>query len=69
MPNILYEATINSNLAGYEEKAYKGISKPPFKERFGNHKKSFNNVGYKTDTELSKEVWKIKEQGGNYRIS
>ena len=69
MPNILYEATIDSDLAGYEEKAYKGISKPPFKERFGNHKKSFNNVGYKTDTELSKEVWKIKEQGGNYRIS
>jgi hypothetical protein len=69
MPNILYEATIDSDLAGYEEKAYKGISKPPFKERFGNHKKAFNNVVYKTDTELSKEVWKIKEQGGNYRIS
>ena len=69
MPNVLYEAHINSDLAGYVEKAYKGISKPPFKERFGNHKKAFNNVAYKKDTELSKEVWKIKEKGGNYTIT
>ena len=69
MPNILYEAKISSNLVGYEEKVYKGVSKPPFKTRFGNHKKAFNNIQYKTDTALSKEVWKIKEQGGNYNIS
>ena len=68
-PNILYEATISSNLAGYVDKAYKGISKPIFKTRFGNHKKSFNDVKYKTDSSLSKEVWKIKELGGRYNIS
>ena len=69
IPNILYEATIRSNLAGYEEKVYKGVSKPPFKLRFGNHKKSFNNIQHKTDTELSKEVWRIKGLGGTFNVS
>ena len=69
IPNILYEATIKSNLAGYGEKVYKGVSKPPFKLRFRNHKKSFNNIEYKTDTELSKEVWRIKGLGGTFNVS
>ena len=50
-------------------KIYKGISEPPFKDRFGNHKKSFNHVSYKSDTSLSKEVWKIKNLGGTPSIS
>ena len=29
MPNILYEATISLNIEGYENKVYKGVSKPP----------------------------------------
>ena len=69
IPNILYEATIKSDLAGYGEKVYKGVSKPPFKLRFRNHKKSFNNIEYKTDTELSKEVWRIKGLGGTFNVS
>ena len=67
--NLLYEAAITSDLPNYGEKIYKGISEPPFKIRLGNHKKAFNNVRYKTDTCLSKEVWYIKNLGGSYHIS
>ena len=68
-PNILYEGKLTSDLPNYGEKIYKGISEPPFKDRFGNHKKSFNHVNYKSDTSLSKEVWKIKNLGGTPSIS
>ena len=68
-PNLLYEGTITSDLPNYGEKIYKGISEPPFKNRFGNHKKSFNNAKYKTETCLSKEVWNIKSLGGTYNIT
>ena len=66
--NVLYEAKINSNLRNYPEKVYKGITAPIFKARYGNHKKSFNNVKYYKESELSKEVWKIKNKGGEYNI-
>ena len=68
-PNLLYEGNITSDLPNYGEKIYKGISEPPFKNRFGNHKKSFNNIKYKTETCLSKEVWNIKGLGGTYHIT
>ena len=65
---VLYEATIESNLRGHTAKVYKGITAPIFKSRYGNHKKSFNNTKYRDDSTLSKEVWKIKDKGGDYRI-
>ena len=65
----LYEATVSSDLANYGEKVYLGISEPEFKARFKNHEKSFNHEKYKKETELSKEIWKIKENHGSYSIS
>ena len=62
--NLLYEATVTTNLPNYSDKVYKGISEPSFKERYGNHKKSFNHLKYKSDTCLSTEIWKIKNLGG-----
>ena len=61
--NIVYEATITSNAQNNEVKTYMGISEGPFKKRFANHKKSFNHVKHKKETELSKEYWKIKNKG------
>ena len=66
--NVLYEARINSNLRNYREKIYKGITASIFKTRYGNHKKSFNNIKYYNESELSKEVWIIKNRGGEYNI-
>ena len=62
--DILYQCSVSSNLPSRKIKHYKGICSTTFKSRFGNHKMSFNNMRYKNETELSKEVWHIKELGG-----
>ena len=61
--NVLYEATVTSPEEGYAEKQYVGISEPPFKTRLRNHTRDFNNEAYDKTTELSKEVWKVKNRG------
>ena len=66
--NVLYEATVTSTLRNYGEKQYKGITYNPFKVRLGNHEKDFRDVKYRNETELSKEVWKIKDKGGQYEV-
>ena len=40
-----------------------------FKERCRNHNKAFNNERYRTDTELSKEVWAVKNKNVTPKIS
>ena len=67
-PNVLYEATLTTNIENYGEKLYKGITATTFKERYGNHLKSFNHEKYEKETELSKEVWRIKRQNKEFRI-
>ena len=38
-------------------KIYYGVCETAFKPRYANHKKTFNNIKYQTDTELSIENW------------
>ena len=59
--NIVYQATVCSDKPEYKEKVYIGSSATTFKFRCANHLKSFNTNRYKNDTELSKEVWELKE--------
>ena len=59
-PKTVYEASITSNEPNYKEKKYIGISEPIFKKRYANHQKSFKSMKYENETELSKEVWRIK---------
>ena len=67
--NIVYEATVTTNAPNYTPKTYIGISEGSFKKRFANHKKSFNHVCYEKETELSKEVWKLKNEGEDPKIT
>ena len=60
--NIVYKTTLTSDTPNNTPKTYIGISEGPFKLRYANHKKSFNHRKYINDTELSKEVWKIKDR-------
>ena len=39
-----------------------------FKERYGNHKKSFSNPKYENETKLSKYLWKIKNAGKRHSM-
>ena len=66
---VMYEATVTSNLPRYEVRTYKGITKRPWKERFKEHKKSFKNKKLMNDTELSKEIWRIKDKGGTFTVN
>ena len=65
-PNAMYEATVTSpDEEYYPEQLYVGITEPPIKIRHGNHNRDFNDEEYAKSTELSKEVWKIKNRGFN----
>ena len=66
--NVLYEAEVTSDIENYGAKVYKGITATAWKDRHGNHLKSFNHRKYKDDTELSKEIWRIKDKGKSYAI-
>ena len=67
--NVLYKANITSTTENYRNKIYYGISETKFKSRYANHRKSFKNRKYNTDTELSNEMWKLNEQNKNVDIS
>ena len=59
--NILYQANVTPAGENSETKVEYGICKTTFKLRYANHKKSFNHSNRKSDTELSNEFWKIKD--------
>ena len=59
--NILYQANVTPVGKNSETKVEYGICKTTFKLRYANHKKSFNHRNRKSDTELSNEFWKIKD--------
>ena len=66
--DVLYTGELTSTLNNYGTKIYKGICSTTFKERLGNHRKAFNHEKYKADSELSKEIWHIKQKGGAYQV-
>ena len=66
---IVYKACIDSNLPNYKQKEYKGICATTFKVRFGNYKNEFKDVKYRNRTELTKEVWAIKDRKGVPKVS
>ena len=57
--NVLYQASITTNEENPKTKIYYGVSETAFKLRYTNHKKTLNNVKYRTDAELSNEYWNI----------
>jgi hypothetical protein len=40
-----------------------------FKERYRNHKKSFTNATYMNETEMSKYIWKLKQNGRHFSLT
>ena len=48
---------------------YIGLTEGTFKKRFYGHQLSFKDRKYLKSSELSKHIWKVKDQGRNYRIS
>ncbi len=52
-----------------EIKEYIGMTANRFKERYNNHRKSFNLIKYEKETELSKFIWKLKKNHQKFSIS
>ena len=67
--NVLYKASITPNEESCKTKIYYGVSETAFKLRYANHKKTFNNIKYQTDTELSNEYWNIISANKTSNIS
>ena len=58
--NNMYKATLKSNQGKYQHKIYYGITETKFKQRYANDIKSFRHEKHQSDTELSNELWSIK---------
>ena len=66
--NILYQENTTSIDENSETKVYYGICETTFKLRYVNHKKLFNLRNRKSDAELSKEFWKLKDNKRSVNI-
>ena len=53
--NVVYHATVHHDDGKTAQ--YIGCTEPKFKDRYGNHKKSFRHDRYKSETALSGYVW------------
>lgn len=64
-PAAIYkaEATSTDNTL-----TYIGMSGGPFKERYNNHKKSFNLRRHEKGSALSKQLWALKQDGVDFSI-
>ena len=60
--NVVYECAVITNEDESSEKIYRGATENEFKVRYPNHVLSFNNGKYKNSTELSKYIWKLKDE-------
>ena len=57
---LIYQTEVKNSL-GDEYKYYLRLAETTFKERYSNHKSSFNNENSKNSTELPKYVWSLRE--------
>jgi hypothetical protein len=66
--DLVYQAEVKTK-DNNDIKTYIGMTATTFKERYRNHKKSFNDIKYENETELSKHVWKLKLNREQFIIS
>ena len=59
--NVVYKATVSA--PGKSTKVYYGLTGTDFKQRYRNHTQSFTKEARQKDTELSKYIWQLKEEG------
>ena len=65
---IVYQATVTEERTNKKE-TYVGMTENTFKQRYANHKQSFKQEKHKNQTELSKHIWSLKDQGTKHEIS
>ena len=63
--NIIYRAIVTSNKTA---KHYVGSTGTTFKERYRNHKYSFNNINKRHTTKLANYIWDLKDNNTDFKI-
>ena len=66
--NLIYNARVTTD-EDTTGKNYIGLTEGAFKQRFTQHKLSLQNRKYANSTELSKHIWKLKDNKKNYTIN
>ena len=60
LTNNMYKATSTSDQDNYQHKICYDITKTKFKQRYAKHTKSFRHEKHRSNTEIAKELWSIK---------
>ena len=63
--NVIYNAQVTTNNA---TKNYIGLTEGTFKQRFSQHKATFKHRKYTNSTELSKYIWKLRDNNQYFNI-
>ena len=63
--NVIYNAQVTTNNA---TKNYIGLTEGTFKQRFSQHKATFKHRKYTNSTELSKYIWKLRDNNQDFNI-
>lgn len=66
--SLIYQATVTRQDNKTDE-TYIGLCETNFKTRFNNHKTTFRYGNKRSTTELSKHIWKLKDDNINYKIN
>ena len=66
MLSVVYKATSTTSSNSF---VYYGTSEGEFKTRYNNHTKSFRHRECMNETELSKHVWNLKDNGLDNNLS
>ena len=63
---VVYQATVKTQDA---QETYIGLTANQFKARYRNHQMSFRHVKRRNETELSKHLWKLKDENKEYTVT
>ena len=68
---VVYQATVTvqPETTSTVKETYIGLTATDFKTRYRNHKASFRQEARKNATELSKYLWRLKEEGKEYTVT
>ena len=65
--NIIYQATV-TRLDNNSKDTYIGLCSTTFKQRYANHKASFEHNSKRHSTQLSSHIWRLKDQNIPYLL-
>ena len=63
---VVYQATVKTKDT---KETYIGLTSNQFKARYRNHQMSFRHEKRRNETELSKHLWKLKEEGKDFTVA